>query len=166
MFPKTSLTFAGSPKKGCSLHIPFDGVPYLHLNTRQYNCHQGKDKNVKIKENHRAKQQAKLCSDHSQYVKIRKWSKPTKKLDCRVKFNVVKIYRFPEFKIDKDTSWKRSTTSKKIKAYLSNIYKSCIENQKKVEKKDFNIKTGELESMGQLEYVTIFPSGKLFLNYC
>ena len=35
-------------KKGNSLHIPFNGVPYLHLNTRQYNCHQGKDKNVKI----------------------------------------------------------------------------------------------------------------------
>ena len=144
-------------KKGNSQHIPIDGVPYLHLNTRQYNCHQGKDKNVKIKENHRAKQQAKLCSDHSQYVKTRKWSQPTKKLDCPVKFDVAKIYRFPEFKIDKDTSWK---------AYLSNIYKSCIENQKKVEKKDFNIKTEELEPMGQLEYVTIFPSCKILLNYC
>ena len=118
-------------KKGNSLHIPFDGVPYLHLNTRQYNCHQGKDKNVKIKENHRAKQQAKLCSDHSQYVKTWKWSQPTKKLDCPVKFNVVKIYCFPEFKINKDTSWKQSTTSKKKKAYFSNIHKSYIENQKK-----------------------------------
>ena len=76
-------------KNANSLHILFDGVPYLHLNTRQYNCHQGKDKNVKIKENHCAKQQAKLCSDHSQYVKTRKWSQPTKKLDCPVKFNVV-----------------------------------------------------------------------------
>ena len=53
-------------KKRNSLHIPFDGVPYVHFNTRQYNCHQGKDKNVKITENQRAKQQAKLCSDHSQ----------------------------------------------------------------------------------------------------
>ena len=150
-------------QKGNSQHVPFDGVPYLHLNTRQYNCHQGKDK---IKENYRAKQQDKLCSDHSQYVKTRKWSQPTKKLDCPVKFNVVKIYRFPEFNIDKETSWKRSTTSKKIKAHLSNVYKPCIENQKKVEKKDFNIKTEGLEPMGQLEHVTIFPSGKIFLNYC
>ena len=60
-------------KKGNSLPIPFDGVLYLHLNTRQYNCHRGKDKNVKIKENNRAKQQAKLCSDHSQYIKTRNW---------------------------------------------------------------------------------------------
>ena len=74
--------------------------------------------------------------------------------------------RLPEFKIDKDTSWKRSTISKKIKASLSNIHKSCIENQKKVEKKDFNIKTEESEPVGQLEYVTIFPSDKIFLNYC
>ena len=98
------------------------------------------------------KQQAKLCSDHSQYVKTQQ---PTK----TVKFNVIKIYRFPEFKIDKDTSWKRSTTSKKVKAYLSNIHKSYIENQKKVEKKDFNIKAEELQPTGQLEYVTICPSG-------
>ena len=138
----------------------------LYLNTRQYNCHQGRDKNVKIKENHRAKQQAKLCSDHSQCVKTRKWSQPTKKLDCPVKFNVVKIYRFPGFKIDKHTSWKRSTISKKIKAYLSNIHRSYIENQKEVEKKDFNIKTEELEPIGQLEYVKIFPSGKISLSYC
>ena len=85
-------------------------------------------------------------------------------MDCPVKFNVVRIYRFPEFKVDKDTSWKRSTTSKKKKAYY--IHKSYIENQKKVEKKDFNIKTEESEPMGQLEYVPIFPSGKIFLSYC
>ena len=86
-------------------------------------------------------------------------------MDCPVKFNVVKIYGFQEFKIDKDTSWKRSTTSNKIKPYLGNIHWSYIENQKKVEKKDFNIKTEESEPMGQLEYVTIFPSGKIFFNY-
>ena len=62
------------------------------------------------------------------------------------------MYRFPEFK--------------KIKVYLSNIHKSYIEDQKKVEEKNFNIKTEELESMGQLVYVTIFPSVKIFLSYC
>ena len=127
-------------KKGNSIHIPFDGVPYLHLNTRQYNCHQGNDKNVKYKENHRAKPQAKLCSDRSQYVKTRKCLHPAKKLDCPIKFNVVKIYRFPEFKIDKDTSWKRSTTSKKIKAYLSNICKSYIENRKRLRQRYLTLK--------------------------
>ena len=89
-----------------------------------------------------------------------------KEIDCPVKFNVANMYRFPELTIDKDTSWKRSTTSRKIKAYLSNIHKSYIKNQKKTEKKDFNIKNKELEPMGQLEYVTIFLSGKIFLNYC
>ena len=79
---------------------------------------------------------------------------------------LLKIYRFPEFKIDKDTSRKRQTTSKKRKAQLSNIHKSYIENQEKVEKNDFNIKSAELEPMGQLEYVTIFPLGKIFSNYC
>ena len=34
--------------------------------------------------------------------------------------------------------------------------------KKKVEKKDFNIKTEESEPMGQLEYVTIFPSDNFF----
>ena len=144
------------------LHITFDGVPYRHANLRQYNSHEGKDKNVKIKENRRGKQQAKLCSDHSQYVK----TQPTTNLDSPVKCNVVKIYHFPEFKIVKDTSWKRSTTSKKIKAYLVHCHKSYIEKQNEIKKKDFNTDTEELEPLGQLEYVTIFPSGNIFSNYC
>ena len=41
-------------EKGNSLNIPFHGVSYFHLNTRQYNCHQWEDKNIKIKDNHRA----------------------------------------------------------------------------------------------------------------
>ena len=50
------------------------------------------------------------------------------------------MYCVPEFEIDKDTRWERSTTSKKIKAYISDIHRSYIESQKEVEKKDFNIK--------------------------
>ena len=72
------------------------------------------------------------------------------------------MYCVPEFEIDKDTSWERSTTSKKIKAYISDIHSSYIESQKEVEKKDFNIKAYELETMGQLDYVTISLSIKVF----
>ena len=63
----------------------------------------------------------------------------TKKLVFSVTFNI-KMYCIPEIEIDKDTSWERSTTSKKIKAYISHIHRSYIESQKEVEKKDFNIK--------------------------
>ena len=59
-------------KKGNSLHIPVDGVPYLHLNTRQYNGHQGKDKNVKIKENHLPKNSILLKYTASQNLRLTK----------------------------------------------------------------------------------------------
>lgn len=87
-------------QKGNCLDITFDGVSYRHVNIRQYNGHEEKDKNVKIKENRHAKQQSKLCSDHSQYEKTQKWSQPTKNWIAQQKV----IYRFPESKIVKDTS--------------------------------------------------------------
>ena len=143
-------------QKGNSLHITFDGLPYRHVNMRQYNSHEGKGKNVKIKENCHGKQQAKLCSDHSQYVKTQKWSQPTKRLDFPVICNAFNITRFPEFKKVKDTSWKRSTSSKKVKAYLVNIHKSYIGKQNKVKKNNLNTDNEEFEPLEQLEYVIIF----------
>ena len=59
-------------KKGNSLPVPVDGVPYLHLNKRQYNYHQGKDKNVKIKENHCAKNLMLLKYTASQNLRLTK----------------------------------------------------------------------------------------------
>ena len=59
--------------------------------------------------------------DHTQHVKTRKLSQPSKKLNCPVQFSVKKLCRFPEYKISKDTSWQRSSTSKKIKLVLQQL---------------------------------------------
>ena len=54
-------------------------------------------------------------------IKTRKLSQHSKKLNCPVQFSVKKLYRFPEYNISKDTSWQRSSTSKKIKPVLQQI---------------------------------------------
>ena len=38
-------------RKGELMHIPLDGVPFVLLSTREYQCHQGKDKDVSKKLN-------------------------------------------------------------------------------------------------------------------
>ena len=86
--------------------------------------------------------------DHTQYIKTRKLSQPSKKLNCPVQFSLKKLYRFPEYKISKDTSWQRSSASKKIKPVL----------------KQLSIKkaTSDDKVPGYLEYVTKFPKGHSF----
>ena len=42
--------------------------------------------------------------DHTQYIKTRKLSQPSKKLNCPVKFSVKKLYHFLKYKISRDTS--------------------------------------------------------------
>ena len=56
-------------RKGDLMRIPFDGVPFALLSTREYQCHQGKDKSVSKKMKYRENQHQKLCSDHPQHIK-------------------------------------------------------------------------------------------------
>ena len=134
-------------RKGNLMHIPFDGVPFVLLSTREYQCHQGKDKNVSKKMKYRENQHQKLCSDHPQHIKTRKLSQPTKKLDCPVRFQVKKIYRFPKFAIIKDTKHLRDINSKALKEVLGKL---------KLDKK-----TLFEESFGHLEYVCMIPPGMI-----
>ena len=92
---------------------------------------------------YRENQRQKLCSDHTQHIKSRKLSLPTKKLDCPVRFQVKKIYRFPKFAIIKDTKPLRDVNSKALKEVLG--------------KSKLDRKTLFEESFGHLEYVCMIP---------
>ena len=87
--------------KNDNFPIRFDSVPYIFLANRDYQCHQG-TKKQKFKETHKDLVRG---ADHTQHIKTRKLSRPSKKLNCPVQFSVKKLYRFPEYKISKDTSW-------------------------------------------------------------
>ena len=100
---------------------------------------------------------------HTQHIKTRKLSQPSKKLNCPVQFSVKKLCRFPEYKISKDTSWQRSSTSKKIKLVLQQLSIKKATTDDKVP--------------GYLEYVkkVIIPKGNnsfdffiydLFIYFC
>ena len=130
--------------------LVFDGIPYVWLGRRQYQCHQGKDKAVKQKANYKQSIRSKLISDHCSSVKTRKLTQPTKKLNCPVTFHAKKIFKFPEHRISKDTKWNRTMASKEIKTKLESF------------KKDVNTS----QSFGCLEYLTHFPhKGNLFFFY-
>lgn len=133
-----------STHKDDSLPIFFNGIPYVWLGTKKYQCHQGKDKGVSIKADYKKKREEKLRGDHPECVKTRKLAQHTKKLDCPVTFNVKKLFLFPEYKIKNDTKWNRTVASKKLKSALENY-------QAKHSK-------SALESFGYLEYVTTFPT--------
>lgn len=128
--------------------LHFDGIPYIWLGRRKYQCHQGKDKAVHQKEKYRTQKNSKLLSEHgSAASKTRKHTQPTKKLGCPVTFEVKKLFRFPEARILNDTKWNRSLASKSIK------------------KKLLDIQSGAHTTFGHLEYVTSFPAeGKFDLT--
>ena len=99
----------------------------------------GKKANQKWKKlKYRNKVNSKLLSNHqSTITKTRKLTQPTKRLDCAVTFDVKKLFRFPEFKIDTDTKCNRSVASKKRRNSLEQIQTSVStgqNNQKKYDK--------------------------------
>ena len=97
----------------------FDGVLYIFLGKRGYQCHQGRDRNITKKQKYKGTRKDLVRGvDHTHHMKTRKLSQPSKKLNCPAQFSVKKLHRLPEYKISKDTSWQRSSTSKKIKLVL------------------------------------------------
>ena len=85
-----------------NLKIPFSGVPYILLAKQRYQCHQGEDMHKKSKDNYQVKKKERQTSENC-FIRYRKLSQPTKKLDCSLVFTVEKLLRFPEYKIKKHT---------------------------------------------------------------
>ena len=135
--------------KNDNFPIRFDGVSYIFLGNRDYQRHQGRDCNITKKQKYKENRKDLTHRvDHTLHIKTRKLSQPSKKLNCTVQFSVKKLYRFPENKISKDTSWKRSSTSRKIKLVLQQLSIKKATSDDKVP--------------GYLEYVTKFPKGHSF----
>ena len=129
--------------------IHFDGLPYIFLGNRDYQCHQGRDRSTTKKQ--KCKEIRKVLArgiDHTQHIKTRKLSQPSKKLYFPVQLSVKKLYRFPEYKISKDPSWQRSNTSKKVKLVLQQL--------------SITKATSDDEVPGNLEYVIKFPKRHSF----
>ena len=101
--PKLPQVCWRNGRKGDLMYIPFDGVPFVLLSTREYQCHQGKDKIVSKKIKFIENQRQKLSSDHPQHIKTRKLSQPIKKLDFLVRFQVKKYCRFSKVFYEKKT---------------------------------------------------------------
>lgn len=132
-----------SEKEG--LPMQFDGIPYIWLGRREYNYHQGEDKAKNQKEIYKEKKAQQLMTDHCAPVRTKKHTQRTKKMKCPVSFSVKKLFRFPEFRIEKNSKWERQKASKRLREYLLDM-----RNQNTKEK------------FGHLEYITTFATGTRF----
>ena len=127
----------------CTYHLmEFHSYYYLPVNIDVI-----KEKIKTFQKKWNIEKRQKLCSDHPQGIKTRKLSQPTKKLDCPVRFQVKKIYRFPKFAIIKDTKHLRDVNSKARKEVFGKL---------KLDKK-----TLFEDSFGHLEYVRMIPPGMI-----
>lgn len=95
------------------LPIPYTGSPYTMLGKREYTCHQGKDRDKTLKEKRMEMKNEERMRDHS-YLKRRRHTQSTKKMDCPVKFMVKKIFRFNDV-IHKDSKYNREKLNKRIR---------------------------------------------------
>lgn len=102
------------------MQIPFTGIPFIILGKLAYQCHQGKDKNIKRKEIFKKKRDDAICTEHH-YSKQRKLAQDTKKKDCPVIFNIKKIFSFPAFRIENDTRFNRDKATKQLKESFSKL---------------------------------------------
>ena len=94
--------------------IRFDGVLYIFLGNRDYQCHQGRDHNITKKQKYKETRKYLVRGvDDTQHIKTRKLSQPSKKLNCPVQFSVKKLHCFPGYKISRDTTGKDPVHPKK-----------------------------------------------------
>ena len=60
------------------MHMPFDGIPFILLSTREYQCQQGNNKNISEKKKYIENEHQKLCWDHPQHIKLGDYLELTK----------------------------------------------------------------------------------------
>uniref|UniRef100_A0A7M5V8W2 Uncharacterized protein n=1 Tax=Clytia hemisphaerica TaxID=252671 RepID=A0A7M5V8W2_9CNID len=88
------------------LPLKSTGTPYIWVGTKNYICHQGKDKNIRRKEKLKGQAAANFASkgDHPQCSKVRRNIRPTKKKHCSVSFVVKKLFLFLNMPLPKTPS--------------------------------------------------------------
>ena len=136
-----------------NLKIPFSGVPYILLAKRRYQFHQGEDTHKESKENYQAKRKEQQTSDHC-FIRSKKLSQPTKKLDCPLVFTVKKLLPFPEYKVKKNTQRKGTKMAAKLKKEITAL--SSAKNDLERFTKDEENKNS-IKPLGRLEYICKFP---------
>ena len=107
----------------------------------------------KSKENYHVKKKKRQTSDHC-FVRSRKLSQPTKKLDCPLVFTVKNLLQFPEYK-KKNTQRKRTELAAKFKKKITAL--SSAKNDLEAFTKDEENKNS-IMPLGRLEYICKFPS--------
>ena len=77
--------------------ICWENIFYIFRGNRDYQCHQGSDGNITKKQKYKETRKDLVRRvDHTQHVKTRKLSQPSKKLNCSFQFSAKKLHRFPE----------------------------------------------------------------------
>ena len=96
------------------------------------------------KQKYHSEKKAALTQDHC-FLKSRRTTHTTKKIDCPVTFTVKKIFRFPEFKINEKKKRKKIDDAKNVKNHIKYL------------KSKFEKKLGVTETFGHLEFTGSLP---------
>ncbi|XP_065665724.1 uncharacterized protein LOC136087145 [Hydra vulgaris] len=97
---------------------PYSGIPFIFSSSSILECQHGKDKGCVAKSKYREKKNQEATTDHSCFKK-RVALQDTKKFDCPAKVSTKEIVEFPEFKLERDSSYLRRETSKKVHSALA-----------------------------------------------
>ncbi|ELT93245.1 hypothetical protein CAPTEDRAFT_199149, partial [Capitella teleta] len=93
---------------GPCIPVPFMHKPFLVVTRCQLECHHGKKKKTKSKE-----------QDHQYASKKRRRIQPSKKVGCPAKVQIVKVAIFPDFEISVNARNKRDRASKLLRCALA-----------------------------------------------
>ena len=135
--------------KNDNFPIHFDGVPYIFLSNRDYQCHQWRDRNITKKQKYKETRKDLVRGvDQTQHIKTRKLSQLSKKLNCPVPFSVKKIVPFSRLQHFQRHQLAKIQYIQKIKLFIQQL------SIKKA--------TSDGKVPSYLDYVTKFPKGQSF----
>ncbi|XP_075184917.1 uncharacterized protein LOC142256862 isoform X2 [Anomaloglossus baeobatrachus] len=118
---KVTVHWEGPMVNNVSLH-EFSGVPFIIIGRKVLGCHHGRDRAIAQKRRHAEAIRQKEITD-CPLVKRRSLMQ-TKKKNCPAKIYIYHIMKFPDFQIEKKTSWRRGEAAKKIKSSLETNIRS------------------------------------------
>ncbi|XP_041452595.1 uncharacterized protein LOC121405721 [Lytechinus variegatus] len=90
-------------------HLVFDHIPYIVIGIKTLDCQYGRDRHV-------ARKKRSLAQEDDQKRRKRLSGK---KVDCPAQISFRDILKFPDYKIESNTVWRRKAMSEKLRKSLS-----------------------------------------------
>ncbi|XP_050408943.1 uncharacterized protein LOC126823910 [Patella vulgata] len=113
-----AVRFCDTQENACPA-IPFDGIPFIIIGRKILECHQGVDRDLKLKEKRRLEREL-LSEDDNSFKKRKRRHQETKKKSCPAFIKIRHIVKFPDYMVKEDCKKReKMRISTQIKEQLS-----------------------------------------------